>query len=102
MPFFSDAHVSKALPGGENLDADQLDQLAQDASAVYTYIHHQPGATETQLRRWGESKGIGPDRMNQALLLLRTTRKIFELRDLGPAAAEELQPQRRRSRSRSK
>jgi hypothetical protein len=106
VAFFSDKTIHARLHADVN--GDDLDQLIQDANAVYNYVHRQPGCDESQLRNWGEGKDIGPDRMTAAVGFLRGLGRIVELTEVDGVVAEAMsgedekpasKPRGRRSRS---
>lgn len=86
MALYSDKHVQTVL-AADGRTVAEIDRIVADANAVYEYVHRQPGASEENLRKWGEAHEIGPDRMNAALDLLRNARRIFELREFDPTEA---------------
>ena len=70
----TDRELERVFVG--DLEPDGVRQVVDDAGRVYSYVRRNEWLDEGELRRYGERNGIGPDRMNRALRLLRETGKL--------------------------
>lgn len=102
MAYFTDRHLIAALPNSDDVPPEQLEQIAEDANAIYGYVTHQPGVTDGQLRKWAEGRQMDPDRVNAALDLLRSMRRVFTLSGAAQEVAVDGEPSASQKRTRGR
>jgi hypothetical protein len=91
--WFTDSQL-QAIPAFTGLSADQITQAAVDAGTLYAQVALQPGIADTDLRAWGESAGVTPDRYNLAVAVLAQAGRALNLMDgsITPAVASPVVP----------
>lgn len=78
MGWYTDRQLL-GIPALDGLDADALAEATRAAGTIYRRVAAIPGVSDDELRRWAEGAGILPERFNQAVEILRHTRKLMSL-----------------------
>jgi len=85
--FVTDQTIA-GLPVMQGLDETGRAEVVGDAAAVYAHVAANEWIDEAQLRRWGETVGVLPDRMNRALAFLDQSCQLARM----PAAKPPAEP----------
>lgn len=90
MGRFLTAAAAAKLSSLQGLTPTARRERVADAERVFARVKDQPWVDETELRAWGEANSLPPDRLTNALALLRDTNRVVYFDTPTPATADEL------------